>query len=72
MAGRVVDVGFVFRFRKKDSRECLSNKIIALFRMQVRLKVIAAKLKLHILMEVPEEQAGLRRDWGSRDYIADI
>ena len=60
---------------KKDStKECSSYQTIALisYASKVMLKVLQAMLQHYMNWELPDNQAGFRKGWGTRDQIASI
>ena len=60
---------------KKDStKECSNHPTIALISQasKVVLKILHARLQHYAIQELPDVQAGLRKDRGTRDQIANI
>ena len=60
--------------KKADAKECLSYRTIALisYASKVMLKILQARLQQYVNHELPDVQAGFRKDKGTRDQIASI
>lgn len=60
--------------KKGDTRECANNRTIALIphMSKILLKIINKRLEPYIEKELPDEQAGFRKDRGTRDQIANL
>ena len=57
-----------------NPQECTNYCTIALIShaSKVRLKILQARLQQHVNQELPDVQAGFRKDRGTRDQIANI
>ena len=60
--------------KKGNAKECSSYRTIALIShtSKVMLKILQARLQQHVNRELPDVQAGFRKDRGTRDQIANI
>ena len=60
--------------KKGNAKECSNYCTIALIShtSKVMLKILQAKLQLYVSHELPDVQAGFRKDRGTRDQIANI
>ena len=60
--------------KKGNAKECLNSHKIALIShaSEVMLKIIQARLQQCVNHELPDVQAGFRKDIGTRDQIANI
>ena len=60
--------------KKGSTKECSSYQTIALisYASKVMLKVLQAMLQHYMNWELPDNQAGFRKGWGTRDQIASI
>ena len=59
---------------KGNAKECSNYHTIALIShaSKVRLKILQARLQQYVNRELPDVQAGFRKDRGTRDQIANI
>ena len=59
---------------KGNAKECLNYCTIALisYASKVMLKILQARFRQYVKQELPDVQAGLQRDRGTRDQIANI
>ena len=60
--------------KKGNAKECSKYCTIALFShaSKVMLKILQARLQQYMRHEIPDVQAGFRKDRGTRDQIANI
>ena len=60
--------------KKSKAKECSNYCIIALIShaSKVMLKILQARLQQYVNHELPDIQAGFRKDRGTRDQIANI
>ena len=60
--------------KKSNAKECLNYSTIALIShtSKVMLKILQARLQQYVNRELPDVQAGFRKDRGIRDQIANI
>ena len=60
--------------KKGNAKECSNYRIIALIShtSKVMLKILQARFQQYVNSELPDVQAGFRKDRGSRDQIANI
>ena len=60
--------------KKGNARECSNYCTIAVisFISKVLLKILQAKLREYVKLELPDVQAGFRKGRGTRDQIANI
>ena len=60
--------------KKGNAKECSNYRTIALIShaSKVMLKILQAKLQQYVNDELPDVQAGFRKDRGTRDQIANI
>src|SRR5574341_792127 len=60
--------------KKDNAKECSNYHIIALIShtSKVMLKILQARLQQYVNHELPDVQAGFRKDRGTRDQIANI
>ena len=60
--------------KKGNEKECSNYRTIALIShaSKVMLKILQARLKQYVNRELPDVQAGFRKDRGTRDQIANI
>ena len=60
--------------KKGDATECLDYHTVALIShtSKVMLKILQARLQQYANHELPDVQAGFRKDRGTRDQIANI
>ena len=60
--------------RKGNAKECLNSCTIVLIShaSKVMLKILQARLQQYVNCELPDVQAGFRKDTGTRDQIANI
>ena len=66
---------FSFQFQRKgNAKECSNYRTIALIShtSKVILKILQARLQQYVNRELPDDQAGIRKDRGTRDQIANI
>ena len=65
---------FILIPKKGNAKECPNYCKIALtsHASKVMLKILQATLQQYVNQEVPDVQAGFRKDRGSRDQIANI
>jgi len=65
---------FLPLLKKGDIRLCSNYRTITLIphASKIMLRIIQGRLATYIKMEIPEEQAGLRKGRGTRDQIANI
>ena len=61
-------------FFKGNAKECSNYRTIALISQasKVMLKILQARLQQYVNCELPDVQAGFRKDRGIRDQIANI
>ena len=61
-------------YKKGDNKECRNDHTIALIShaSKALLKVLLKRLDVFLIPELPIEQAGFRREEGTRDHIANI
>ena len=59
---------------KGNAKECSNYRTIALIShaSKVMLKIFKARLQQYVNCELPDVQAGFRKDKGTRDQIANI
>ena len=59
---------------KDNAKECSNYCTIALisYASKVMLKILQATLQQYVNCEIPDVQAGFRKDRGARDQIANI
>ena len=67
-------VSFIRIPKKGNAKECGNCHTVSLIPhdSMVMLKILQARLKLHMTQELPEVQAGFRKGRGTRDQIANI
>ena len=60
--------------KKGNAKECSNYRTIALisYTSKVMLKILQARLQQYVNRELPDVQAGFRKDRGTRDQIANI
>ena len=60
--------------KKENAKECSNYRSIALIShsSKVMLKILQARLQQYMNRELPDVQAGFRKDKGTRDQIANI
>ena len=60
--------------KKGNAKECSNYHTIALIShaSKVMVKILQARLQQYVNLELPDVQAGFRKDRGTRDQIADI
>ena len=60
--------------KERQAKECSNYITIALIShtSKVMLKILQARLQLYMNREIPDGQAGFRKDRGTRDQIANI
>ena len=60
--------------KKGNAKECSNHHTIALIShtSKVMLKILQAKLQQYVNCEIPDVQAGFRKDRGTRDQIANF
>ena len=60
--------------KKGNAKKCSNNPIIALIShtSKVTLKILQIRLQYYVNQELPDVQAGFRKDRGTRDQIANI
>ena len=60
--------------KKGNAKECSNYRTIALIShgSKVMLKILQARLQQYLNCELPDVQAGFRKDRGTRDQIANI
>ena len=58
--------------KKGNAKECSNYRTIAVIShaSKVMLKILQARLQQYVNRELPDVQAGFRKDWGTRDQIA--
>ena len=66
--------GFIPIPKKGNAKECSNYCTIALIShtSKVMLKIFQARLQQYVNRELPDVQAGFRKDRGTRDQIANI
>ena len=69
-----VDTGLKKVSFHSDAKECSNYHTIALFShvSRVMLKILQARVQQYMNCELPDVQAGFRKDRGTRDQIANI
>ena len=67
-------VSFIPIPKKGNAKECSNYHTIALISQahKVMLKILQARLQQYVNCELPDVQAGFRKDRGTRDQIANI
>ena len=67
-------VSFIPIPKKGNAKECSNYRTIALIShaSKVMLKILQARLQQYVNCELPDVQAGFRKDRGTRDHIANI
>ena len=65
---------FIQITKKDNAKECSNYCTIALtsHASKVMLKILQARLQQYVNRELPDVQAGFRKDRGTRDQIANI
>ena len=65
---------FILIPKKRNAKECSNYYTIALIShaSKVMLKILQARLQQCVNREIPDVQAGFRKDRGTRDQIANI
>ena len=60
--------------KKDNAKECSNYHTIAhiSYARKIMLKILQARLQQHVNRELPDVQAGFRKDRGTRDQIANI
>ena len=60
--------------KKGNAKECSNYRTLALIShtSKVMLKILQARLQQYVNCELPDVQAGFRKDRGTRDQIANI
>ena len=60
--------------KKSNTKECSNYCTIALIShaSKILLKILQARLQQYVNQEIPDVQAGFRKDRGTRDQIANI
>ena len=60
--------------KKGSAKECSNYRTIALIphTSKVMLKILQGRLQQYVNCELPDVQAGFRKDRGTRDQIANI
>ena len=60
--------------KKSNAKECSNyhTSVLISHTSQVMLKILQARLQQYVNRELPDVQAGFRRDRGTRDQIANI
>ena len=61
-------------FKKGDRKECANYRTIALIShaSKIMLKILQQRIESYICPELPDEQAGFRKERGTRDHISNI
>ena len=74
MATGLEKISFHFNHKKGNVKECSNYHRIALIShaSKVMLKILQARLLQYVKHELPDVQAGFRKDRGTRDQIANI
>ena len=74
MATGLEEVSFHSNPKKGNAKECSNNRTVVLIShtSQVVLKILQARLQQCVNHELPDVQAGFRKDRGTRDQIANI
>ena len=74
MATGLEKVSFIPMSKKGNAKECSNYHTIALIShtSKVMLKILQARLQQYVNHELPDVQAGFRKDRGTRDQIANI
>ena len=59
---------------KGNAKECSNYHTVALIShaSKIMLKILHARLQQHVNQEIPDIQAGFRKDRGTRDEISNI
>ena len=67
-------VSFHFNPKKGNAKECSNYRTIALIShaSKVMLKILQARLQQYVNHELPDVQAGFRKDRETRDQIANM
>ena len=67
-------VNFHCNLKKDNAKECLNYHTIVLIShaSKVMLKILQARLQQYVNWELPDVQAGFRKDGGTRDQTANI
>ena len=67
-------VNFRSNPKESNSKECSNYRTIALIShaSKVMLKILQARLQQYVNHELPDVQAGFRKERGTRDQIANI
>ena len=65
---------FILIPKKGNAKECSNYHTIALISQasKVMLKILQSRLQQYVNRELPDVQAGFRKDGGTRDQIANI
>ena len=65
---------FSFQSQKGNAKEYSNHCTTALIShaSKVKLKILLARLQQYVTQELPDVQAGFRKDRGNRDQIANI
>ena len=73
-SGHRTGKGFIPIPKKGSAKECSNYHTIALIShaSKVMLKILQARLQQYLNRELPDVQAGFRKDRGTRDQIANI
>ena len=60
--------------KKGNAKECSNYRTVALIShtSKVMLKILQGRLQQYVNRELPDVQAGFRKDRGTRDQIANI
>ena len=60
--------------KKGNTKECSNSRTVALIShgSKVMLKILQARLQQYVKCELPDAEAGFRKDRGTRDQIANI
>ena len=68
------EVNFHFNLKERDVKECSNYRTIPLISHinKVMLKILQARLQQYVNHELPDVQAGFRKDRGMRNQIATI
>ena len=74
VAAGLEKVSFHSKPKKGNAKECSNYRTIALISHagKVMLKILQARLQQYMNHELPNVQAGFRKDRGTRDQIANI
>ena len=74
VAAGLEKVNFPFILKKGNAKECSNYHTIALISnaSKITFKILQVRLQKYVNQEIPDVQAGFRKERGTRDQISNI